>query len=274
MPDLRRSESLRAADTAERDSQTEALLVDGLDRYFAGHFDDAIHIWTRVLFLDRSHARARAYIDRARTALAERQRRSDEMLQASDDLLAQGRTEAARNLLTAAVATSGDDERASALRLRLERLERAHAAARVGGGQRIKDVEPVLKWSWRERSRRAVAALAVLVAVAAALWLIVGIGRSSAPRWLGWSDGTAQLVPSAGPTRLPVLSGAEAALVRARALYARGRLGEALRALDRVSADSPSRAAADQLLVDIQRLLLAGGSGVASATESGGAVRR
>lgn len=271
MPDLRRSESLRAAERADRDSQTEALLVDGLDRYFAGHFEDAIHIWTRVLFLDRSHARARAYIDRARTALAERQRRSDEMLHESDDLLAQGRTEAARDLLTAAVAASGDDERASALRLRLERLERAHAAARVGGGQRIKDVQPVLSGSWRGRIRMAVA---VVGAVAATLLLIVSIGSSTAPPWLGWSDGSSQLAASADPASLPVLTGAEAALIRARALYTRGRLGEALRALDRVSVDSPSRPAADQLRVEIQQLLLAGEPVVGQAADSGGVVRR
>ena len=40
----------------------ESLLVAGLDRYFAGDYDGAIHAWTRVLFLDRRHARARAYI--------------------------------------------------------------------------------------------------------------------------------------------------------------------------------------------------------------------
>lgn len=268
MPDLRRSESLRPADTAGRDSQTEALLVDGLDRYFSGHFEDAIHLWTRVLFLDRSHARARAYIDRARTALAERQRRSDEMLHASDALLAQGRTEAARDLLTAAVATSGDDERASALRLRLERLERAHAAALIGGGQRIMDVQPVPGWSWRTRNR--VAAGVALATVATVLLLIVALGGARAPAWLGWNGGAVPLAATNGSVRLPVLTGAEVALVRARALSTRGRLGEALLALDRVGVDSPSRAAADQLRVEIQRLVLTGRGGAVQAADVGG----
>ena len=95
-PSRRRLESVLPPSAADRDSQAEALLVDGLDRYFAGRYEDAIHLWTRVLFLDRSHARARAYIDRARTALAERQRRAEEMLQASRELLEHGQTEAAR----------------------------------------------------------------------------------------------------------------------------------------------------------------------------------
>ena len=56
-----------------------------------------------------------------RTALAEVQRRSDEMLQASRDLLEQGRTDAARRMLTDAVATSGDDVQSAALRAHLER---------------------------------------------------------------------------------------------------------------------------------------------------------
>ena len=80
MADPRRLESVPRRRRRRARQQAEALLVDGLERYFNGRYEDAIHLWTRVLFLDRSHARARAYIDRARTALAERQRRAEEML--------------------------------------------------------------------------------------------------------------------------------------------------------------------------------------------------
>lgn len=104
MADSRRLESQLASEAADRDSRVEALLLEGLDRYFAGQYEDAVHVWTRVLFLDRSHARARAYIDRGRTALAERQRRADEMLAATNELLAQGQTEQARALLSEAEA--------------------------------------------------------------------------------------------------------------------------------------------------------------------------
>ena len=58
----------------ERDARVEDLLLAGLDHYFVGQHELAISVWTRVLFLDRGHARARAYIDRARSAIAERQR--------------------------------------------------------------------------------------------------------------------------------------------------------------------------------------------------------
>ena len=51
----------------ERDARVEELLLAGLDHYFGGQHELAISVWTRVLFLDRGHARAKAYIDRAPT---------------------------------------------------------------------------------------------------------------------------------------------------------------------------------------------------------------
>ena len=64
----------------DRDARVEELLLAGLDHYFAGQHELAISVWTRVLFLDRGHARARAYIERARSAIAERQREGEELL--------------------------------------------------------------------------------------------------------------------------------------------------------------------------------------------------
>jgi hypothetical protein len=79
MPEPNRFESPAPPDPAGRDSRAETLLLEGLDQYFAGNYESAIHVWTRVLFLDRRHSRARAYIDRARTAVAERHRHADEL---------------------------------------------------------------------------------------------------------------------------------------------------------------------------------------------------
>ena len=71
-----------AHDVQERDreARVEELLLAGLDHYFAGQHELAISVWTRVLFLDHGHARARAYIERARGAIAERQREREELL--------------------------------------------------------------------------------------------------------------------------------------------------------------------------------------------------
>jgi thioredoxin-like negative regulator of GroEL len=270
MVDPRRLESdpvAESRDATDRESQTDALLVEGLDRYFTGRYEDAIHLWTRLLFLDRNHAKARAYIDRARTALAERQRRSEEMLQASRALLEQGETAAARDLLTEAVAQSGEDDQAAALRLRLERVERLNAADRPWPAGPVVPadgaiVETVPGWSWRRRSRP----LAVGVVLAAALLLVLTVSSGVAQQWLGWQSTAEALRPAAGETRIPVLSSGDVALVRARTLMERGRLADALRALDRVAADSAQRPAVDRLKADIQQLLLAGAQPPAGPT--------
>jgi thioredoxin-like negative regulator of GroEL len=262
MVDPRRLEPDTGADTreaADRESQTDALLVEGLDRYFTGRYEDAIHLWTRLLFLDRNHAKARAYIDRARTALAERQRRSEEMLQASRALLEQGETEAARDLLAEAVAQGGEDEHAAALRHRLERVERLTAADRAwpaGPSAPVEGVavETVPGWSWRQRP----SPLAVSAVLAAALLLILSVSSGVAQDWLGWQARGEGLRPAAAESRIPVLSSSDVALVRARTLAERGQFAEALRALDRVSPDSAQRPAVDRLKADIQQLLLAG----------------
>src|SRR3954462_3973915 len=64
----------------DREARVEELLLSGLDHYFAGQHDLAINVWTRALFIDRGHPRARAYIERARRALAERQREGEELI--------------------------------------------------------------------------------------------------------------------------------------------------------------------------------------------------
>ena len=48
-----------AAPDAERATRIEELLVSGLDHYFAEEYEQAINVWTRVVFLDREHGRAR-----------------------------------------------------------------------------------------------------------------------------------------------------------------------------------------------------------------------
>ena len=41
-------------------TRDQHLLLAGLDHYFSGRYEQAIDVWTRALFFDRSHARARA----------------------------------------------------------------------------------------------------------------------------------------------------------------------------------------------------------------------
>jgi len=259
MVEPRRADRAQESDAADRDGRVETLLVDGLDRYFAGRFEDAIHLWTRVLFLDRSHARARAYIDRARSALAERQRRGDELLQASRDLLAQGRPDAARDLLQAAVDARGDDDQASAVRVGLERLERLHTPDRLPDTDvpaRVPTADPATGQPGATPRRATTAPLAIAAGLALALTLVavVTVARS----WFESQTAADPLVrPATQPLAVP--SSAEVAMIRARTLYSRGRLAEALQVLERVGSESPLRGSADAMKIEIQQLLLASG---------------
>jgi hypothetical protein len=251
MTEPRHRELRSAANAVDRESRTEALLVDGLDQYFQGHFDEAIHLWTRVLFIDRAHARARAYINRARTAQGERLRRGDELLHAAGDLLTRGELDQARHILANAEHTSGADEKVAELWARLERVERTRRPSAAPSPAAVVDARPVR--SWRPMLRAAVQAIA---AAAFGALLVTAVASPVVGEWIaGREQGTAAPATTGGRP-LVVLGSEDVALVRARRLYARGRLAEALAVLERVEAGGSSRAAVDQLRVEIQGWLL------------------
>jgi hypothetical protein len=259
MADPRRAESSTPApaEAAARESRAEALLVEGLDQYFAGRYHDAIHIWTRVLFLDRAHPRARAYIDRARTALAERQRQADELLAETSQLLERGHTESARERFDEAAVVALDDETLAPVRMRLERqehLERLDRTAPGASSTMTVPADPVPGWRWPVQSR---AAGLTFVAVVAAVGALV-VAAPAIEGWLDWRGRSDSALASPTPQPLPVLSSTDVALVRARTLYNAGRWSEALRELDRVMPDSPSRSEVDAFRSQIQAALLAG----------------
>jgi hypothetical protein len=78
--------------------RVERLLLAGLDHYFSGQHEHAINVWTRVAFLDRNNNRARAYIEQARRAVAERQRESEELLHRGIAAFHRGDSNEAREL--------------------------------------------------------------------------------------------------------------------------------------------------------------------------------
>src|SRR6478736_2035790 len=137
MSDPLRTDSSRALDApsdGDRDAKIEQLLLLGLDHYFLAQYDQAINVWTRALFLDRAHPRARAYIDRARSALAERQRESEELLQQGMAAFQRGEGQRARHLLLSAIDRGAPSEEAVALLDRLNRLDPPPASPRAGRG--------------------------------------------------------------------------------------------------------------------------------------------
>jgi tetratricopeptide (TPR) repeat protein len=253
LPSTRPVRAPGAPDDADREARIEQLLLTGLDHYFAGQYERAINVWTRVIFLERRHDRARAYIERARGALAERLRRSEEYLHDGVSAYNAGDVEKARDLLTRALEQGSDGADVF-----LDRLNRVGAA--VPGASAIVD-GPERGPSTNRRVARAGGrpgtVTAVLLAVCVAATMLVGglpLGT-----WLSELQ-TADPAPMAPPLSaepLPVVRASDLVLGRARALHADGRLRDALRTLDAIRMGDPVRPEADQLRADIQRDIFA-----------------
>jgi hypothetical protein len=262
MSDPLRTDPARASEPvseADCEAKIEQLLLSGLDHYFTGQLEQAINVWSRALFLDRNHTRARAYIERARSALAERQRESEELLHHGVAAFDRGEASEARRLLEAAISQGAPPDEALAILDRLNRLEQSSRQAQT---------EPVRK---RARAaalpQKAVATsrgawallvlLAVVIVVAAAFgagafrsdWRMLLERRPAAPAstpppaHVSIDDA---LIPRRGDT----------ALARARVLVTNGRLRDALAALDLVQPTDAQKADADRLRADIQKQLI------------------
>jgi tetratricopeptide (TPR) repeat protein len=258
---LRTNPSERTSSThgdAERDAKIESLLIAGLDQYFAADYAQAIDIWTRALFIDRNHARARAYIERARSAMAEQQRESEELLHNGVAAFERGEIEAARQMLTAAVQRGGAHDVALAFLTRIDRIHAATAAQPepMAPPSRL-PFRPRTVTSDRPGSRWASAVFVVLLIATAAVAIA---SRDQLGVWIpalstGAQDGLAPMRVVQEPLIVPRSS--ETALDRARALFESGRVYDALRAVDLVRPTDPLRGDADKLKEAIQRKLLA-----------------
>jgi hypothetical protein len=274
MSDPQRSDRHFGPDDApdrDREGQVEELLVSGLDHYFAGRYDLAINVWTRVLFLDRGHARARAYIERARGAIGERHREGDELLHTGAAAFNRGDTDDARRLLTSAVERGASPEEALALLDRLDRLDVARTGgvegatpgdvpAAPGGALRAEGQPPVAVPAPEGRSKL----VWVGAGVIAGIVLAVGAALVLWEHGAGWAPWTVQPAPAAAAYAaepLPVPSASEVWMSRGRGLYAKGRLHDALRAFEAVRPGDPLRAEADACRAAIQRQLLAAARG-------------
>lgn len=250
------------APDAERATRIEELLVSGLDHYFAEEYEQAINVWTRVVFLDREHGRARAYIDRARKAIAERQRQSEELLHRGLAAYKTGDFESARDLLTRAVEQGAPSDEALVLLERMSRLEGSGFDAslyrRTLPARRVVDhaMSPRASRTWQW-----VVAALVLAVVAAAVYF----GAAPAVSWLVDVPPAARSATPVAAEPLPMVRTADTLLDRARELYTGGHLHDALRLLDRIGIADPVRPDADRLRADIQRALLAASSASAPA---------
>jgi hypothetical protein len=258
-----RSRSLPGGSASDRDAKIEQLLLVGLDHYFAAQYHEAINVWTRALFLDRSHARARAYIDRARSALSEQQRASEELLQNGVAAFRRGDGEEARRLLSAAINGGAPSDEALAVLGRLERMEPASLPVKTRPDRGSAAATLASRGTRAPRRRGAVTAVLVLTLAAAALAILAwrgGIGSS----WAAWRE--PKPVPSTAAAvrepAVPVPSRGEIALARGRALADTGRLQDALSVLSTIRPTDVQKPEADRLRASIQRQLL----GIVAAT--------
>jgi hypothetical protein len=260
MSDSLRTDGARPAEglaETDKEARIEQLLLSGLDQYFAGQYEQAINIWTRVVFLERGHNRARAYIERARGALAERHRESEELLHRGMAAFNDGQTDAARDLITRAVEQGGPHDVALVL---LERLNRLAAPAVVAGTPRpahaerrteaTRHVDPRARHSWRI----AAAAIFALIVGGVAVAVLSGMPM---PAWLSDPTGAPQEQTAAmPPDPLPIARSSERLVARARAFQSGGRLHDAIRALEAIAVGDPIRPEADRLRGELQRQLL------------------
>jgi hypothetical protein len=246
------ADPLREHESSE--SRIEELLLAGLDHYFNGQHELAISVWTRVLFLDRNHARARAYIERARGAIAERQREGEELLQTGAAAFKRGDADDARRLLTSAIERGAQPDEALSMLDRLERIAPAHevdpdVAAVHKRAALIRQTAPLV----RRGARPATLLLVLAIGVASGVLVMIAWSTGVFP-WSPW-PATANPAPRVIEP-LPVPSASEVSLARARAWSSNGRLRDALAALDAIRPGDPLRAQADELRARLQQQLL------------------
>jgi len=233
------------AEGGDRESRVEQLLLAGLDQYFAGRYEQAIDVWTRVAFLDRRNSRAKAYIDRARGLVAERQRELEALVHEGVTAYHAGDLSTARTLLTRAVDRGGHSDTAHLFLERLQRSELLPGPTAPTGQAAHREAAKTAVWSW-------VVTVAVSVGVAGAILV--------AARPLATFVAELPIaVPAAAPAPaepLPVARASDRVLAQARALRAQGRDVEALRLLDAVDVADAQRGEADTLRAEIQRHVL------------------
>lgn len=244
-------ETANEADGIDREARIEQLLLSGLDQYFAGQFEQAIDIWTRVAFLERRHGRARAYIDRARSALAERQRESEELLHRGVAEYHAGRLQSARELLTRAVEQGGPSDTALVFLQHLGRVQPAAPLPRrepsiAGSADHAPQPDVTSRSGW---------ILTALVSAGVAVAILVA-ARPVASFLAELPVAAPSAIVTPAPERLPIVRSSDMLVARARRLHELGRSREALGILEGIDIADPARAEADTLRAEVQRVLL------------------
>jgi tetratricopeptide (TPR) repeat protein len=268
------------------------LLRQGDSLYSRGLYHQAIHVWTRILFLDRGNPEVRLRIDKAKEAVAERERRLDAEIAEARRLFDGGEIEGARERVRSVLAADAGHGDAVQLAASIDAVERRNEPPR-GASAEIEPTteakaDPAVGASLPPASTQG-----VVIRVPKSSRLPAGRGESPATSRVkmaafllgalllfavsafylseNWealvSDGAfgnpAGLSPAALPDRLapnvPDLS--QLRYYNGERLFAQGRYREALAELRRVDRDSAVVTHARSLILRIEDRLLRSASG-------------
>ena len=268
-------------DKASRPSKIAELFRQGEDLYGMGLYQQAIHVWTRILFLERGDTRAKRAIERAKRAVSERQRELDVELAEAAKILDAGNVEAAakhvRRVLTVDPRHAEGHQLAERIAARKRRDEPAPAIPAVA-----EEAHPHLVSSKRglllrvsrtpsttlSRSARSSSFEMGLKMTGFALAVILVFASGALYLHLNWesivSDGafvTGSALAPAGvePVDASVPGASELHYYNGARLYAKGRYRQALAELSLVGRDEVVSERARSLILRIEERLLRGG---------------
>jgi len=297
--DLKTSELVvRDEDNPEVPPKSFELLRQGDNLYSRGLYHQAIHVWTRILFLDRGNAEARVRIEKAKEAVAERERRLDAEIAEARGLFDGGEIEGARERVRSVLAADAGHGDAVQLAASIEAVDRRNEPPREAAAEleplpqqktfppQGMDLPPAptqgvvirVPKSPRPSSGRAESPATSRVQMAAFLLGVLLLFAVSAfylrENWdaivSDGAYGNPALAPAALPDRLaanvPDLS--QLRYYSGERLFAQGRYREALAELRRVDRDSTVVAEARSLILRIEDRLLRGASGPEPAIDA------
>lgn len=275
--------------------KTDELFRQGEDLCKRGMYEQAIHVWTRMLFLERGDTRAKGAIERAKRAVAEHQRELDVELAVAEELLDSGDIEAAasgvRHILSLDPRHAEGhqlEERIAARKRRIDVTPTNAVAVAVAGDVDGEDVDESLARSKRglllRVSRKASPThrppgnlsppklaghrMVSLKMAGFGLGVVLVFASSALYLHLNWDSivsdgafvtGNALAAGGAGPVEAAVPGASELRYYNGARLYEKGRYREALAELSLVGRDDAVSERARSLILRIEDRLLRGG---------------
>lgn len=262
--------------------KTEELAATGEELYRQGRFQEAIHVWTRILFLDRANLEARGAIERAKRDIAERQRRLDLETVEAARLLEEGDLEASRLRVRAVLSVDASHPEANLLAREIAALDRRSEVAREPPRESVEEAATapargiVLRVP-RTPVSKPTGSLPIASGLKMAFFVMAAVLLFSASAlylYANWdslvSDGAFGHPGGRGPApeveMQPVPDLSELRYMNGARLFAQGRYREALSELSRVDRASPVIGPARSLILRIEERLLRGVSETAGST--------